>query len=99
MIGETETICSVWCYRGKEHYCPFIMGLNYDYLQSHHLYKQAMFQIIKRGNELNNKIVYLGFSADYEKQKYGSKIIPKFAFIKVDDIYNLELIDSFSNTK
>lgn len=75
------------------------MGLNYDYLQSHHLYKQAMFQIIKRGNELNNKIVYLGFSADYEKQKYGSKIIPKFAFIKVDDIYNLELIDSFSNTK
>ncbi|MBI1838016.1 MAG: aminotransferase class I/II-fold pyridoxal phosphate-dependent enzyme [Flavobacteriia bacterium] len=92
-----ETICSVWCFKGKNHYSPFIMGINYDYLSSHHLYKQAMFQIIKRSNELNRKIVYLGFSADYEKQKYGSKIIPTLAYIKVDDTYNMELIESFSN--
>ncbi len=95
--GSTETICSVWCFIGENHYSPLIMGLNYDYLLSHHLYKQAIFQIVKRANFLRKKIVYLGFSADYEKQKYGAKAIDTYAFMKVDDTYNLEIIESYSN--
>ena len=95
--GEEKAICAVWSFVGDEHYCPLIMGLNYDYLQSHSIYKQAIFQIVKRGNQLNKKTVYLGFSADYEKQKYGAKGIPKHAFIRVDDTYNFELLESYSN--
>ena len=95
--GKDDTIACVWSYVGEDHYCPFVVGMNYDYLESHQIYKQAVFQMVKRGNDLNKNIVYLGLSADYEKRKYGAKTIESYAFIKVDDIYNFELIESYSN--
>jgi len=94
---NNEIICVMWCFKGDNHYCPLIMGLDYNYSKSHHTYTQAIFQTVKRGNELNKDTIYLGFSADFEKQKYGAKPVPKFAFMKVDDTYNMELIESYSN--
>jgi hypothetical protein len=41
----------------------------------------------------------LGYSADYEKQKYGANTISLYAFIKLDDNFNMELIESMSNIK
>lgn len=95
--GENETIACIWCFVGDDHFCPLNMGLNYDYIESHHLYKQAVFQMVKRGNDLNKKISYLGFSADFEKSKYLAEKITTFAYMKVDDTFNLELIESYSN--
>lgn len=97
--GGDETICCVWSFIGEKHYSPLIMGLNYDYVKTMNLYKQAIFQLVKRGNSLNKEKVFLGYSADYEKQKYGAMTIPMYAFIKLDDTFNMELIDSMSNTK
>jgi len=94
-----KTVASVWAYIGKNHYSPLIMGLDYDYIESHQIYKQAIFQLVKRGNDLNKKRTYIGFSAEFEKKKYMAKVIPSFAFIKLDDTYNLELVDAFDNTK
>lgn len=82
---------------GVNHYTPFIVGLDYDYLNSHHIYKQTMFQMVKRGNDLNKSTVYLGLTADFEKQKYLAKTIHLNAFVKLDDTYNMELIESYSN--
>ncbi len=82
---------------GFDHYTPFIIGLNYDYINSHHIYKQTMFQMVKRGNDLNKSIVYLGLTADFEKQKYLAKTVKLNAFVKFEDTYNLELIESYSN--
>ena len=96
---EVDPIAVAWSYMGECHYSPMIVGLNYDYLESHHIYKQIVFQIVKRARQLNKKTVYCGFSADFEKQKYGAMAVPKFAFMKVDDTYNLELIESFSNIR
>ncbi|MFT6842982.1 MAG: hypothetical protein ACJASR_001755, partial [Psychroserpens sp.] len=95
--GENETIGCVWSYIGNEHYSPLIMGLNYKYAKSHYLYKQVIFQIVKRANELNKLKVYMGFSADFEKQKYMAITVPTFAFLKVDDTYNFEYIETMSN--
>jgi 7-keto-8-aminopelargonate synthetase-like enzyme len=95
--GGKDPIACIWCFKGENHYSPIIMGLNYDYLESHHIYKQAVFQMVKRANDLNKATAYLGFSADFEKQKYLAITKPTYAFIKVDDTYNLELIESYSN--
>jgi predicted N-acyltransferase len=92
-----EVIACAWNFIGNEHYSPMIVGLNYNYLDSHKLYKQIVFQIVKRGNELNKKTIYCGLSADFEKQKYGANSIAKFAFIKMDDTYNTEIISSMAN--
>ncbi|MCX6180809.1 MAG: aminotransferase class I/II-fold pyridoxal phosphate-dependent enzyme [Bacteroidetes bacterium] len=95
--GEKKAACAIWSYVGENHYSPLIMGLDYSYSDSHHIYQQAVYQTVKRGNDLRKKDVYLGFSADFEKQKYLAQPVNTFAFIKVDDTYNLELIESFSN--
>lgn len=97
--GGKDPICCIWCYKGEKHYIPFIMGLNYEYIETHQLYKQAVFQAVKRGNQLGKEVIYCGFSADSEKQKYGAKSITKYVFMKVDDTYNMELIESYSNIK
>jgi hypothetical protein len=39
----------------------------------------------------------MGFSADFEKQKYMAITVPTFAFLKVDDTYNFEYIETMSN--
>lgn len=95
--GINETVACLWSYVGKNHYSPLIIGLNYDYLESHKIYKQTVFQIVKRGNILNKKRSYLGFSAEFEKSKYMAKVIETFAFMKVDNTFNLDVLDSYSN--
>ena len=95
--GGDETICCVWSFRGDKHYSPLIMGLNYEYVESMNLYKQAIFQLVKRANYLDKEKVFLGYSADYEKQKYLALTVPIWAYMKVDETYNLELIDAYSN--
>ncbi len=95
--GMEKAVACVWSFVGPDHYAPLIAGLDYDYLDSHHIYKQSVFQMVKRGNDLNKKYTYLGLTADFEKQKYLAKTIPIYAFKKVDNTYNLEVIESLSN--
>jgi 7-keto-8-aminopelargonate synthetase-like enzyme len=86
-------IAVIFAYKSESNnYSPMIMGMNYDYLESHNLYKQALYQIIKRGRELNCKRIYLGLSASFEKKKLGARIIPKVAYVQAKDNYNMELI-------
>ena len=92
-----QVVAVVFGYIGDDHYSPLIVGLDYDYIDTHHIYKQAMFQMVKRGNDLNKKNTYLGLTADFEKQKYLALTVPIWAYMKVDETYNLELIDAYSN--
>lgn len=95
--GSNELIACVWSFLGEDYYCPLILGLNYEYNESHHLYKQIMYRMVKRGNELEKFQIYLGLTADYEKQKYGAKSTPFYGYLKVDNIYNLDLLSSLSD--
>jgi 7-keto-8-aminopelargonate synthetase-like enzyme len=87
----------IWFFIGEDHACPLIVGLNYDYIKSHHLYKQVMYYMVKRGNDLGKSKTYLGLTSDYEKQKYGAKTVSVFGYIKVDNMYNLDLLSSLGN--
>ena len=94
--GSEELIGTIWGFVGGNCYCPLIVGLNYHYNESHNLYKQMMFQMVKRGNDLEKKRVYLGLTSDFEKKKYGAKLEKIHAFIKVDETYNLDIIATIS---
>lgn len=92
-----ELIGCIWHFVGKNHSCPLVVGLNYDYVKSHHLYKQVMYYMVKRGNDLGKSKTYLGITSDYEKQKYAAVSMPTFAYIRIQDTYNSEIINSYSN--
>ncbi|RYD78220.1 MAG: aminotransferase class I/II-fold pyridoxal phosphate-dependent enzyme, partial [Sphingobacteriales bacterium] len=58
-------------YEGENHYCPMILGMDYDYAYDFKAYKQILYQIVKRAKELGKSKIYMGFSADLEKRKLG----------------------------
>lgn len=94
--GSENLVGCIWGFAGKDVYCPLIIGLNYDYNKTHRLYKQVMYYMVKRGNDLGKSITFLGLSSDYEKQKYGAKLETINAYVKVDNTYNLDLIATLS---
>lgn len=76
----------------KNDYCFMLVGMNYDYLEKYKIYKQSIYQVIKRAKELNCRKVFLGISASLEKKKFGATILPKVAYIQARDNFNIDLL-------
>ncbi len=93
---ERKTVAVVWCYITKTHISPMIIGIDYNFNQKFNVYKQAMYQILKRARMLNLSKVYFGLSADFEKRKLGAKQIARVAYMQTKDNYNMEVIESMS---
>jgi hypothetical protein len=74
-----------------------IVGLDDEYIKTHRIYQQIVYQINKRARQLDKGTIFCGFSADFEKQKYGAVAIPTFAYIKIQDTFNSEIINAYSN--
>jgi hypothetical protein len=90
---EKKPVSITWCYKTPHAYCPMIMGMDYDYVFTHKVYKQSLFQMVKRGRDLNLPQINLGFSADLEKRKVGAKQIAKSFYIQNLDNFKLELLE------
>ena len=89
-------VCVVFCNKNGENYIPMIIGIDYDYNNSHKVYKQALYQVVQRGNALGKKNINLGFSATIEKKKVGAKVIPTHGYMQAKENYSFQLIDSLT---
>jgi 7-keto-8-aminopelargonate synthetase-like enzyme/predicted N-acyltransferase len=88
----------MFCYKNTEHtYVPALIGMDYDYAKEFQLYRQLLFQTIKRTRELNRSKIDFGFSATFEKRKLGATIIPKVAYIQARDNFSMELMGTLQN--
>ncbi len=86
-------IAVMFCYKnGSVSYVPAFIGMNYDYVQKFHVYRQMLFQTILRAHTLGFKKVDFGFSASFEKRKVGATVIPKVAYIQAKDNYSIEMM-------
>jgi len=95
--NQSEIIACAWIYNGVTHSSPMIVGLRDSYIKTHKIYQQTVYQINKRARALDKETIFCGFSADFEKQKYGAIAIPTFAYIKLQDTFNSEIINAYSN--
>ncbi len=81
------------CYRNIHNtYVPAFVGMNYDYLEEYHIYRQLLFQTIKRAIELKCSHIALGLTAGFEKRKLGATLYNTYAYIQTADNYTLELM-------
>ena len=99
--GENpKPVAVVFCYlSSKKNYSPTVIGLDYKYVISHGCYRQGVFQSILRANKLKSRKVYLGMDASIEKQKFGSRIIPKSVYVQTNDNYSMEFIGTVYDKK
>ena len=85
-------------YINKPGICSFsIIGLDYDYLKSHSLYKQNLFLNIKRAIELKCHTIYWGLTTSNIKKKFDAEVIPQCSYIRVKDHYKMALMNTFSS--
>ena len=88
----------LFCYKNTAHtYVPALIGMDYSYAKEFQLYRQLLFQGIKRARELNLNKIDFGVSATFEKRKLGATIIPKVAYIQARDNFSMELMGTLQN--
>lgn len=88
----------MYCYKNMEStYVPSFIGMDYDYIQEYQIYRQLLYQTIKRARHLNFKRIDFGMTAAFEKRKVGATIIPKTAYVQAKDNFTLELIGGMQN--
>lgn len=88
----------MFCYKNNNHtYVPELIGMDYKWAKEYQLYRQLLFQTIKRANALQFQKIDFGVSASFEKRKLGARIIPKVAYIQARDNYAMELMNTLQN--
>jgi len=93
---ERKAVAAMWTYVTDTHLAPMVIGIDYNYNEKFKVYKQAIYQALKRARQLNLPKVYLGLSADIDKHKFGALQFPKIAYYQAKDNYNMEVIESMA---
>ncbi|WP_428263912.1 aminotransferase class I/II-fold pyridoxal phosphate-dependent enzyme [Haliangium sp.] len=75
-------------------YTALVVGLDYDLLHSHKVYKQVLFQTVQRAHALGCERLDLGFTATLEKKKLGARPTPTCAYVMLDDHFSAEVIQA-----
>ncbi|TDE29395.1 aminotransferase class I/II-fold pyridoxal phosphate-dependent enzyme [Flavobacterium ranwuense] len=97
---ETENpfVGVMFCYKNNNHtYVPELIGMDYKWAKEYQLYRQLLFQTIKRANALQFQKIDFGVSASFEKRKLGAQIISKVAYIQARDNYAMEFMNTLQN--
>jgi predicted N-acyltransferase len=98
-IGQEKKIpvAIMICLKTDTRYFPMFVGMDYQYLETHNIYPQILWQTIKRAGQLNAMSIPLGLTASQNKRKFGAKAIPQFAYVQMRDYYNTSLIGLMAN--
>ena len=71
---ENPFVGVMFCYKNNNHtYVPELIGMDYKWAKEYQLYRQLLFQTIKRANALQFQKIDFGVSASFEKRKLGAK--------------------------
>ena len=91
--NESPLVGILFCYKNScRTYVPSLIGMDYEVPKKFNLYRQLLFQGIKRANELGYKKIDFGITATFEKRKLGAKVIPKVAYIQAKDNFSMEFM-------
>jgi len=97
-VAEGDFIGIMFCYKNSSTvYVPELIGMDYIAGDGFNLYRQLLYQTIKRARELEIGRIDFGISASFEKKKLGASIIPKVAYVQARDNYAMELMQTLQN--
>jgi 7-keto-8-aminopelargonate synthetase-like enzyme len=81
---------------GARHYAPIVVGLDYDFVQSHSSYRQGLRHALLRARALGSKRILLGMGARLEKRRFGAEAQDRVAFVQISDHYSQEVLASLA---
>lgn len=88
----------MFCYKNSSNaYVPELIGMDYNAGEGFNLYRQLLYQTIKRAGALEIPRIDFGISATFEKKKLGARILSKIAYVQARDNYAMELLYTLQN--
>lgn len=97
-VNAGDFIGIMFCYKNSDKvYVPELIGMDYIAGDGFNLYRQLLYQTIKRARELEIGRIDFGISASFEKKKLGASIIPKVAYVQARDNFAMELMQTLQN--
>lgn len=93
---ERKPVVVMLSFVTEKAYNYMIVGMDYDFQEDYKPYRQAMFKALFRAKELGKEVVFLGYSASFEKRKFGATTIESVAYMQAKDNYTMEVIESMS---
>ena len=94
---EDKPIGMALNYKTKNTYVFCITGMDYNFLHSHHIYPQILWQTVQRAAQLKIKCLKLGLTASQNKRKFGAKTVNQVSYVQTQDTYNLSVINAIAN--
>jgi len=73
-------------------YSPMFIGMDYEYVMEFGVYRQSLYQVVKRAHALNCNKLNLGVSASLEKRKLGATLNPKVGYYQAKDNFDMEMM-------
>ena len=101
-FSETNEKKIIGFFCGKKvgaYYEGMYLGMDYDYLHSHGIYRQILYQVLKWAGQSGCTTTHLGFSADIEKSKFGATANPTFAYMNFKDNFKQIVIQNMGANK
>jgi 7-keto-8-aminopelargonate synthetase-like enzyme/predicted N-acyltransferase len=93
---EKKPVAVMWSHAGKERYNALIIGLDYEAVASHDVYKQMLYRTVIRARELGARTIDLAFTAVLAKKKVGARPHPRCAYVQIADHYSEVLMDAMA---
>lgn len=98
-MKQDNRIVAICCsYKQASTYNFMLVGMDYSYLKEYNVYKQAIWQVITRANNIHSGKINLGLTASESKRKFGAKPVGQVAFIQTQDHFNVSVINAIPNT-
>lgn len=99
-IKKEMPVGVMFCYKNNGNtYVPAFVGMDYKYAFKHQVYRQLLFQTVKRAGEIGSQAIDFGLTAGFEKRKIGADIIEKSAYIQAKDNFSMELMEMMETKK
>ncbi|MBD1395538.1 GNAT family N-acetyltransferase [Pontibacter sp. JH31] len=88
-----KPVAVAFCHQNAANVYSFMLiGMDYEYLMEYGVYRQTLYQVIKRANALKCQRVNFGISATIEKKKVGATPYPKVGYYQSKDNFALEMM-------
>jgi 7-keto-8-aminopelargonate synthetase-like enzyme len=89
----------VFNYKSGNSYNAMFIGIDKSVKTEFSIYRQALFQIVRRANELGCTKINMGFTAALEKRRLGAESHKTVAYMQSEDHFNASVIDAMQVVK
>jgi 7-keto-8-aminopelargonate synthetase-like enzyme len=89
---DGQPVAVIASHVGPTQYAPMVIGMDYAYVATHGLYRQALLQCLRRARAHDKARVCLGIGAPQVKERFGAHHEPRDVWLRASDDHQQEVL-------